>query len=285
MTTEVFPLDKDPKRDLATKAATITRISRQLGAFQAAGLVFERLITSKDTDTYRLVSHPNLQYPLGITPYDIAVFDETILRNGNVVPPIFYELINGRPIVDIGANIGVTAARYASTYPNSKVFAIEPHPRNLALLRQNTVPYNGQIQIIEAAVSPSTGKVPLVNFQNERKRRNGHGGHRFVRQTEVNGDVTTAPSILPEQIAALSESTQNIGLMKVDIEGAERELFHSAKIDHLMRILNLLIVETHDHKVPGSSNAVYEAAERNDFIDVSSSPVKRIRLFINKGLL
>ncbi len=46
-----------------------------------------------------------------------------------------------------------------------------------------------------------------------------------------------------------------VDILKVDIEGAEKELFSGARIDWLQRI-GIVIVETHDRFKPGSHEAV-----------------------------
>jgi hypothetical protein len=51
---------------------------------------------------------------------------------------------------------------------------------------------------------------------------------------------------------------QHVDILKVDIEGAELELFKS-RPDHWLDRVNMVIVETHDRFRPGSETAVRDA--------------------------
>lgn len=76
----------------------------------------------------------------------------------------------------------------------------------------------------------------------------------------------TAPS-LQEQVPGYRLATilglagfETVDILKVDIEGAEFELFSSAVQDCLHRV-GLIIVETHDRFRPGSEAAVRRAVQ------------------------
>jgi hypothetical protein len=61
-------------------------------------------------------------------------------------------LIDGDLILDLGANVGYSSAYFLSRYPKSPVVAVEPDPRNFAMLQRNLAPYGSRATVIQAAV-------------------------------------------------------------------------------------------------------------------------------------
>jgi hypothetical protein len=84
-------------------------------------------------------------------------------------------------------------------------------------------------------------------------------------------DTQVVATITPDEILESAQGNE-IGILKVDIEGAERELFLSGAIDTLLRQAGVLLVETHDQFQPGASEAVYNAAIRSGMLASSANP-------------
>jgi FkbM family methyltransferase len=69
-------------------------------------------------------------------------------------------LAPGEIIFDIGANIGITVQRFHALLSGACViYAFEPLPRNVALLRKNSAVLHGRIQVIEVAVGNTDGHI------------------------------------------------------------------------------------------------------------------------------
>ncbi len=117
-------------------------------------------------------------------------------------------------IVDCGANIGLASIWFALRYPRAVVYAVEPEPRNLVMLRRNVAPY-ANITPIAAGISDRLTRVSLRNPQDE----------PWACQTEEDerGGVETVT------IADLLAASPNAAplIVKVDIEGYETSLFRS----------------------------------------------------------
>jgi FkbM family methyltransferase len=275
---EVFRSQRETTYGPLDKARQVARIGQHIGILATVKLVVDRLIAA-DQERARTITHPCLRHPLVVTSHDVSVFDETLIRGANTLPRRLQYIINGKPILDIGANIGATAALYASAYPDSQVIAIEPHPRNAGLLRANSQAYGTQIEVIEAAVALEPGVVPLDNPEREL----GHcfnGSFRFLDPTDQIPDgLTTAPAITLEELSSLFETDTRIGLMKVDIEGVEKRLFESTDMDPLLSQVDVLAIETHDRIMPGCQRAVIEATRRYGLVDISDSPFSYTRFF------
>ncbi|MFN8351848.1 MAG: FkbM family methyltransferase [Flavobacteriales bacterium] len=150
-------------------------------------------------------------------------------------------------VLDCGANIGLAARYLKHAYPDAVIVAIEPDEENHQLLKRNLEGLAG-CHAVKAAVWPTDGRVSL---QREGLR------HSAFRTKEATGSDDT--------IEALSIPTimqrfgmQRIGLLKVDIEGAEQELFGANDLSWLVRV-DRVAVELHDLFKPGCGDAFFKA--------------------------
>jgi hypothetical protein len=56
----------------------------------------------------------------------------------------------------------------------------------------------------------------------------------------------------------------SVDLLKLDIEGAEREVFRAKDLSWV-HSLKVMIVETHDHLSPGATGQIFSEMSRHDF--------------------
>lgn len=165
----------------------------------------------------------------------------------------FDVLRDPRVIVDAGANIGLASVYFANRYPASRIVAVEPEPGNLEMLKRNAS-YYSNIEVEAAALWNATGHIALLDpglgewgFMTGSHEREGYPG-------EVIGKVraTTIDKLMRDR------GIDRIDILKIDIEGAEREVFEdaSAWIDKV----DLLVVELHDRIKPGCGESVVAAA-------------------------
>jgi FkbM family methyltransferase len=158
-------------------------------------------------------------------------------------------------VIDCGANIGLSALYYAHHLPHARIVGVEPASDNVVLARKNTR-HNPLIEIVEAAVHDRPVTLELVDPAAE----------KFAFRVQETSDPTTG-SIKAVTIGKLMRSyrsNRNL-IVKVDIEGAEAELFRSntSWLDHTA----LLTVETHDWLFPGkgTSRSLFAALEGRKF--------------------
>ena len=115
-------------------------------------------------------------------------------------------------IWDLGANIGLTMAHFAYGYPNARVLGLELDADNVALARQNTAAWGDRCTVIHAAAWVRDGEVHY---------RGWPGG-------TSNYQVTGAAEGTPVRAVSLATLLRDYGgpvdYMKVDVEGAERDL-------------------------------------------------------------
>jgi FkbM family methyltransferase len=114
-------------------------------------------------------------------------------------------------LLDLGANIGLTSLWLATHANFSQIIAVEPSHENAQMIAKNFQRNNIAAHILEAAVGPSDGTI------------------RFSSSTWSNlgnvGDVGTPVRMVSVQTILDEFGVDNVGVAKVDIEGAEQALF------------------------------------------------------------
>lgn len=157
-------------------------------------------------------------------------------------------------ILDLGGNIGLAALFFARRFPAARIFSIEPDPGNFALLRINTRCFGSRVQQVQAAVWRHTGRLSL-HAHDPNGAPLGEWGVQVADQPSATRAMTACydvPSVL--SIAGFDR----VDILKVDIEGAELEVFSNGA-EHWLPRVRLIIVETHDRFRPGSEAAVRAA--------------------------
>lgn len=195
------------------------------------------------------VKVPQLVNPvtLRLRTSDVSVFEEIVIRGQYALPlPVEPETI-----VDAGANIGLASIYYANRYPKARIVAVEPEPSNFDVLLQNVRGYSN-ILPIQAALWCRDGYVTLNAEQGS------DAGKSKVGFTVGKGDgllvrAITIPTLMQE--AHIS----SIQLLKVDIEGAEKEVFEDAR--DWIDVVSCLAIELHDRFKSGCREAVTAATE------------------------
>lgn len=90
-------------------------------------------------------------------------------------------------MVDIGANIGISAVYLATLFPHARVLAFEPSPDNLALLERNTKPLQ-RVQALPIALGERDG---TLEFFSSEAAANFGGFSRF----EAGSDATRKTAV------------------------------------------------------------------------------------------
>jgi FkbM family methyltransferase len=152
-------------------------------------------------------------------------------------------------VVDCGANVGLSAVWFARRFPRARVVAIEPQPENFALLARNAAPW-GNIVPLHAAVSDRRTEVALVDACQ---------GAAAWRTREQPGGLATVT--IDDALAAVPGGVPLV--VKIDIEGAEADLFRSST--GWLERTPLVAVEMHDWMLPwqGTGHAVLSALVRS----------------------
>lgn len=157
-------------------------------------------------------------------------------------------------IVDAGGYIGTSALKMARAFPKAKIFVLEPSEENFALLARNVSTFKN-VHPVKAALSNQSGKGVLLD------RQTGNWGFTIVTNPVDAPSRTERNDVQTVSVADFFETMgiDEVGLFKVDIEGAEAQLFEGAG-DWLART-EMLIIELHDWIVPGVEDRFREVTK------------------------
>ncbi len=192
--------------------------------------------------------------------------DEVSLRLGTTDIPTFAQVFVNKEydspdlpekaevIVDLGANVGYATIFFAMKYPDATILAVEPEYENFSALVKNTVGLGSRIQREHAAVWNKNGTVSL-HAENERGMPFGAWGVQVSERANSTGTNTPC-----WKLATLYEKYNfaKVDVLKIDIEGAELELFTNWPEEWLVKTQTIMI-ETHNRFRPNSEDAVRHA--------------------------
>lgn len=150
-------------------------------------------------------------------------------------------------VVDAGGYIGTSAIKFSRMFPNATILTIEPSSANFDVLSRNISRTKNIIAIQCALTDEEAGEVAL------RDRGTGEWGLTII---PVDSETALSDLNFAEKVATVSLAQirkmfpdQPIGMIKMDIEGAEKKLFDLAPDD--LRAIPVIAVELHDKVVPG----------------------------------
>jgi FkbM family methyltransferase len=184
---------------------------------------------------------------------DLLVFDQIFVERQY---SCLDHLHDPKLIIDCGANVGYSSAYFLSRFPKAALIAVEPDPGNFSMLAVNTKPYGDRCKAIEAAVWSSVTSVRLHRME----QAAGEWGVSVVPSQGARTDLVptvTVPSLLESNVQS------RISILKIDIEGAELELFR--RPPDWLTLVDNLVIELHGPEC----EAAFSAAARDIPFSVS----------------
>lgn len=142
-------------------------------------------------------------------------------------------------ILDLGANIGLSAVWYACRYPDARIVCVECEPANYDLLVTNTRGYE-QIETLHAAVWSEPTAINVTD------PGEGEWGYRV----EVGGRGAEVEAVTVDGLMERF-GLEQIDLMKIDVEGAEAAVF--ADPSAWIGRVDAIAAELHESIAPGCS--------------------------------
>ena len=178
---------------------------------------------------------------------DISVFKEIFID-------LEYGWVFNTPpsvIVDVGGYTGLSAAFFAHTYPEAMIIAIEPDARNYELLMLNTARFPN-VHAVCAAVWKESGTISLTDP--------GFGAWG-LQVSESHAPVAGGDLIRAVTIDEIRQEfgLDRIHLLKVDVEGSEKEIFSTA--DSWISSVDAICIELHDRFKIGCSRSFFMAVQ------------------------
>jgi FkbM family methyltransferase len=156
-----------------------------------------------------------------------------------------YGLVHSfRTIIDIGANMGCFAVYAALQSPEARIYCYEPEQRNFGFLMRN-IEINAlapRVSARQCAVASSAGPRQLVLGESPT--------NSLVHVDKSVGQQLVSCTTLKDIIA--DNRLDNVGLLKVNCEGAEYEILESFPAAEFSRISNIRL-EYHNLPAPGKN--------------------------------
>lgn len=192
---------------------------------------------------------------------DVAVFHQIYLNKEyecRFLPK------NASFIIDAGANIGLFSRWIGSKYKNDNpvIVGVEPDPENHRQCLHNM--QHSYWSSIRLAALWHQGDILYLDDTSKSREwsrtvsKKGRG-----RSTEAE----TIESLITKEVTEALEYHRHetiIDILKIDIEGAEKEIFEKGNM-YFLSMTKCLIIETHDFMRSGTSKAVLTKMQEYDF--------------------
>jgi FkbM family methyltransferase len=151
-------------------------------------------------------------------------------------------------IIDAGAYTGYSVLWFRDKYPDAQIVAIEPEESNFRVLEKNTRNYEKISRIKaglwhrKASLKIRQEHIPKYGQMTDEAPSSEGNGLRAITLDEILGQ----------------SGHDRIDILKIDIEGAEKELF-SENYESWLGKVDVLIIELHERKKEGCTKSFREA--------------------------
>ena len=200
----------------------------------------------RSKNSYRCAFYNN-QVRLRNLTSDFDVFKQVIIDGEYSFVRELYEFYyhNERVkcVVDIGANIGITSLYFNHLFPYSEIFCIEADDENFAVLQENV------------EVSKNIFPLHFALWKNNEDlfiNRGFRDGRNWSRKVNINGNSSGSGKVKGITLLEFldEKDIEIIDILKIDIEGAEKEVFfEDPTIFNALGRVRLIALEVHDESV------------------------------------
>lgn len=167
-------------------------------------------------------------------------------------------------IVDLGGHIGMASRWFRKRYPDAKIVMLEPEHENFAIASLNLLDQN--VECRELAIGSVPGVCGIVMPGNQ-------APSSMAFRTTAVADLPARDRNAPIDVVTMERvmyvhELPRIDILKIDIEGAEADLFRSNTL-WLSRV-NMVIIELHEYINPGIAKYVKDKLEKYNIHYVTS---------------
>lgn len=158
-----------------------------------------------------------------------------------------------KTIIDAGANSGLASLYFKLRFPEASIVALEIESENVKMIRKNLENFS-DIDIQEKALYY---KKAYFKVENPYNATNSFVIKEVPKEAGYEIESTTIDAILAEK------NWDTVDILKIDIEGSEKELFENNYQNWLPKVKTIYI-ETHDRMKRKCSYAVMKAINEFD---------------------
>ena len=207
--------------------------AKELGVLAFLGYLWQRFILRKKIIKGAV---QGLREPVYIRnqPADHALFTQLFVQKE-------YGVAISTPvkrIIDCGANIGLACLYFLRQYPHATITCIEPDAANFLMLQMNT------------RTAPNVTCLRKAVW-NKQESLTIYGQSRGAAGLMVRkADTAIETTVEGVSLDLLIKENEVIDILKIDIEGSEKEVLLMGNTSWLQRV-NRMLVEIHDDIHPG----------------------------------
>lgn len=205
------------------------------------------VVSKKNNEISLTINKYNHDISFRPASYDVEILRQIFVSQEYALPA---DIEPGRKfIIDAGAHCGFATIFFAHKYPDAHIISIEPNPDNFKLLEKNT--YNlSNVKIMNSA---------LLGESKSISANSSHNSFASFYVKEESGSGIESVTVFD----LLNESQfDQIDILKVDIEGAEKEVFE--KSENWIDDVTIIFVEPHDEYTSGCTSAILNVAEKRN---------------------
>jgi len=151
-----------------------------------------------------------------------------LIQKGKKAEYYVAQNVNPKVILDIGANIGITAIWMAKQFPDAEIYCFEPVKDNFDILLKNISNYPN-IKAYQFALGDKNG---VVDIFADTDITNQGGFSIFSRDSDSHNTGTEREPITQIEIRKASDALDEVGakkadIIKIDTEGSEYDILIS----------------------------------------------------------
>jgi FkbM family methyltransferase len=179
---------------------------------------------------------------------DKAIFKQVFFQKQYALNQLYS--LDAKYIIDAGANIGFASIYFSQLFPQAQIIALEPQADNYQLLKENVKSYTN-VSCLQAGLWYREENIDIQNPDSL--------AASFMVEARPDSSIK---GLTVDTILADSKWTM-IDILKMDIEGAEKEIF-SHETGWLKKI-RLLIIELHDNYKEDCTKTFFRALENYSY--------------------
>ena len=226
---------------------------QQYGNVQGLNLALQIRRAQNNEAKTASVRIPGLKSPVHIRPRTV---DARVLQEIFGTQPFNIKIgTSPKFIIDAGAHIGLSSLFFANRFPTATVISLELEANNYRMLQKNTA-HEPRVHPLHCGLWSVDGTLSVANESAET------WAYYAAESSDNEHDCITTPSL---SVASLMKryNIPTIDLLKLDIEGAEKEVLSTA--DQWIEKVKTIAVEVHDWLKPGCSDALESAIKGRCF--------------------
>jgi len=164
-------------------------------------------------------------------------------------------------VLDVGGYIGTATLALRRIFPIAEIICIEPSTENMKVLKLNLKGHKN-ISVVNAALVGSARETA-----NLFDRGTGEWGFTLVEDATSSKSGNFLNSVRAMTLSDFGVGTDDVGIIKLDIEGGEFEVM---KFDapHL-QMIPVIFAELHDDVVPGCSSEFFKMSSNRELVHFS----------------